>query len=202
MNVVSLLGSPSLWSRSAWLLERVQQQLERAGARSTRTLALRELPPAALLRAELHDPVIREAVDLVQQADVVLIATPIYKAAYSGLLKAFLDLLPQDGLRGKTVLALGTGGSPGHLLAIDYALKPVLHALGARHIADAVFAAEAQLEPHVTRGYVAEDALLRRLDRAVQSIFDSPAWQAPAARRIPEPAVALFASAPALAAQH
>ena len=57
---------------------------------------------------------------------MVIVATPIYKAAYSGLLKVFLDLLPAEALRGKTVLPLASGGSVAHLLALDYALKPVL----------------------------------------------------------------------------
>lgn len=83
-----------------------------------------------LLHAQFEHPLIRQALAEVAQAHVVLIATPIYKAAYSGVLKAFLDLLPQDALRGKTVLPLATGGSIAHLLALDYALKPVLSALG------------------------------------------------------------------------
>lgn len=59
-------------------------------------------------------------------------AIPIYKAAYSGLLKTFLDLLPQHAFAGKPVLPLATGGSPAHVLALDYALRPVLTALGAQ----------------------------------------------------------------------
>src|SRR5918912_82296 len=47
------------------------------------------------------------------------------KAAYTGLLKAFLDLLPQYALGGKTVLPLVTGGTPAHVLTVDYALRPV-----------------------------------------------------------------------------
>ncbi len=56
----------------------------------------------------------------------MVIGTPVYKAAYSGLLKSLLDLLPQYALAGKTVLPLATGGSTAHVLAIDYALRPVL----------------------------------------------------------------------------
>jgi FMN reductase len=65
----------------------------------------------------------------------VVVATPVYKAAYSGLLKVFLDVLPQTALKGKLVLPLATGGSPHHMLALDYALRPVLQSLGAPHTA-------------------------------------------------------------------
>jgi len=81
----------------------------------------------------------------VRQADAVVVATPVYKAAYSGLLKAFLDLLPQDGLAGKLVLPLATGGSQSHMLALDYALRPVLASMAARSILPSIYATSDQL---------------------------------------------------------
>ncbi|MFF7145596.1 NAD(P)H-dependent oxidoreductase [Streptomyces nodosus] len=69
-----------------------------------------------------------------RQADGVVIGTPVYKAAYSGLLKSLLDLLPQYALAGRTVLPLATGGTTAHVLAIDYALRPVLASMGPPHI--------------------------------------------------------------------
>lgn len=83
---------------------------------------------------------------LLAKADAVIIATPIYKAAYTGLLKAFLDLLPQKALLGKVVLPIATGGTLAHLLAIDYALKPVLSELGARHLLGGVYAVDKQIQ--------------------------------------------------------
>ena len=74
-----------------------------------------------------------------------MVATPVYKAAYSGVLKVFLDLLPQSALKGKTVLPLATGGSPHHMLALDYALRPVLQSLAARHILPGVYATDGQV---------------------------------------------------------
>jgi FMN reductase len=188
MNIVSLLGSPHAWSRSAWLLERASRRLATDG-HEVHTLALRDLPADALLRAESGRSALQQALQQVARADVVLIATPIAQSAYTGLLKAFLDLLPPNGLRGKTVLPLATGASAGHLLALDYALKPVLHALGASHIVEAVFAVDEQMVAHVTRGYVAEDLLVRRLDRALQSVLDAQ----PIASQLPDAAYPLAA---------
>ena len=65
-------------------------------------------------------------------------ATPVYKAAYSGLLKAFLDLLPSSALAEKGVLPIATAGSLAHCLVLEYALKPVLAALGASTFLPAV----------------------------------------------------------------
>lgn len=163
MTTFALSGSPSQPSRSAWLLH---QAALRTGA-PVRTVHLRDLPPAPLLAADAEAPGIRDAVRALATAELVLLATPIYKAAYSGLLKLFLDLLPPDALRGKTVLPLATGGTAGHLLALDYALRPVLAALGARHVLDNVYAVDTQLFRNSTGGYEADPALLERLDRAL-----------------------------------
>jgi len=165
MSIVAIFGSPSETSRSSELLRHVLARLDDSTPRSE--IVLRDLPAAALVRGDFEDPAIRSACEQVAAARLVLIATPIYKAAYSGLLKTFLDLLPQDGLRGKTALAIGTGGSTAHLLALDYALKPVLSALGARHILDTVYAVDAQLAADGGRGYAVHEEVTRRVDRAL-----------------------------------
>jgi FMN reductase len=165
MSIVALAGSPSANSRSTALLRHVLARFADSEPRTE--IVLRDLPPAALVRADADDPAIRRARDQIAASRLVIVATPIYKAAYSGLLKTFLDLLPPDALRGKTVLALGTGGSAAHLLALDYALKPVLAALGARHILDSVFAIDAQFTPHSLHGHVAHDDVAQRIERAL-----------------------------------
>lgn len=181
LALLSIQGSPSLRSRSGWLQQLAQTRLEGRVARAS-SLVLRELPPAALLHADRHAPALRQALASVAAADVVIVATPIYKAAYSGLLKTFLDLLPEGALRGKTVLPLATGGTLAHVLALDYALKPVLGALGARDILDGVFATDAQLPAHEdSGGYVPAPELLLRLDAALQPLL---APDRPAHRRV------------------
>jgi FMN reductase len=172
MKIVSLSGSPSAVSRSAALLRWCEAQLA-PGAQCVHAIALRDLPATELLQAQVDHPVLQGALQRVIDADVVLLATPIYKAAYSGLLKVFLDLLPQDGLSGKQVLPLATGGSLAHLLALDYGLRPVLHALGARHVLDAVFATDAQFHKHAALGYVPDADVIARLDRSLRPLLDT-----------------------------
>ncbi|MCF8205056.1 MAG: NADPH-dependent FMN reductase [Methylotenera sp.] len=169
MHITSLSASPSERSRSAWLTQFAMTRLEGRHGRHDDVL-VRDLPAEALLAADVQHPAIAAAVQAVEAAELVIVSTPIYKAAYSGLLKVFLDLLPPDALRGKLVLPLATGGSPAHFLALDYALKPVLSALGARHVLDGVFATDAQLRRHEAGGYVPEPDLIARLDRALAPI--------------------------------
>lgn len=170
MKIVGILGSPSVTSRSGTLLLGAQASLQDM-ASSLHTIQVRDLPAEALMHAHLDHPLVRQALHAVHEAQVVLVATPIYKAAYSGLLKAFLDLLPQDGLRDKTIVPLATGGSIAHLLALDYALKPVLSALGARDILDPVFATDAQIPRHETDGYRIGTEVQERVDRTLQTLI-------------------------------
>lgn len=186
MNIVSLSGSPSPRSRSAWLLQLAQARLQSA-AHEQHAIVVRELPAHALVAADTADRSVRDAIARVAAADLLIVATPIYKAAYSGLLKLFLDLLPQDALRGKAVLPIATGGSLAHLLAMDYALKPVLSALGARDILDGVFATDAQLRVHASGGYAPDEALVERLNRALQPLVPAPAFRPAAIPRLAVP---------------
>lgn len=112
----------------------------------TRHIQLRDMDPEALLMAKSGHVSVARTVTAIEQADGIIIATPIYKASYSGLLKVFLDLLPQFALAGKAVLPIATGGSVAHLLALDYGLRPVLQSMGARHIVQSLFVPESEMQ--------------------------------------------------------
>ncbi|MDQ0815331.1 FMN reductase [Streptomyces sp. B3I7] len=131
--ILSVSGSPSPTSRTTRLLRHLDERLRQQGHEVT-PLEVRTLPADVLLGADVRHPAITGVAELFARADGVVIGTPVYKAAYSGLLKSLLDLLPQYALSGKTVLPLATGGSQAHVLAIDYALRPVLSSMGATHI--------------------------------------------------------------------
>jgi FMN reductase len=84
--------------------------------------------------SELFDWSSETVSDLVEQVAgslVVVVASPTYKATYTGLLKAFLDRFPHQGLGSVTAVPLMLGGSPAHSLAIDHGLRPLLVELGA-----------------------------------------------------------------------
>src|SRR4051794_41101198 len=146
-TVLSVSGSPSATSRTAGLLRRLQATLA-ADGHTVVPLDVRTLPADALLGAAFGHPAIVRATELFAAADGIVIGTPVYKAAYSGLLKTLLDLLPQYALTGKTILPLATGGTTAHVLAIDYALRPVLSSMGARHVLQGWFILDHHITPH------------------------------------------------------
>jgi FMN reductase len=81
----------------------------------------------------------------VAAADIAIFASPTYKAAYTGMLKAFLDRYGGNGLAGVTAVPVMTGGWPGHLLAVEVHLRPVLVELGATVPARGLYVTEPEL---------------------------------------------------------
>ncbi|QXH36014.1 NADPH-dependent FMN reductase [Pseudomonas muyukensis] len=144
MLVVSVGGSPSLRSRSGVLLERSRDWLQQRGVEVV-TFQVREFPAEDLLHARFDSPQVRHFNELVAQADGLLVATPVYKASFAGALKTLLDLLPERALEHKVVLPIASGGSIAHMLAVDYALKPVLSALKAQETLQGIFADDSQI---------------------------------------------------------
>ncbi|MCC7599320.1 NADPH-dependent FMN reductase [Janthinobacterium sp. FW305-129] len=169
MSILLLGGSPQLPSSSSRLLLHIGEQLALQG-HSYAQLHVRDLPAHALLLADYDDAAIARAVRAVADADAIVIATPIYKASYTGLLKAFLDLLPQDGLAGKLVLPLATGGGHAHTLALDYALRPVLHALGAKQVFTSIYANAQQLAWDEEGGLSLDAPIAARVQAGIEEL--------------------------------
>lgn len=88
----------------------------------------------------------RAGVDQVLRADVLVLASPTYKATYSGLLKVFLDRIGTGALAGTAAVPLLLGGAPNHQLAVDVHFTPLLLELGAAVPARGLFVLESELE--------------------------------------------------------
>ena len=169
MHIVTLAGSPKASSKSSSLLSYLSQRLA-ADAIQIQHFSVQQLHVPALLDGDFQHPSIVALQAAVAQADGLIIATPVYKASFSGVLKTILDVLPQDALAHKTVLPVASGGSLAHLLALDYALKPVLSALKAQEILSGVFATDSQIQTHAEPAVL--DADLRgRLDQAAAQLL-------------------------------
>lgn len=86
---------------------------------------------AETLLLPIGNQVVARALETVAAADLLLVASPTFKGTYTGLLKAFLDLLPYRGLEGTVALPLLVMNSPQHSLAVEVHLRPLLVELGA-----------------------------------------------------------------------
>ncbi|GIO67902.1 NADPH-dependent FMN reductase [Paenibacillus cookii] len=181
-KIAVIAGSPSNGSRLFGLIQHATDRLARAGY-DVDLISAADLPAEELLRANFNSPAIQEALSSVDEADAVIIASPVFKASYSGALKTVLDLVPQKGFQGKIVLPLFIGGTIAHLLAVDYALKPVVAALGGTNILGGVFAVDGWVSRTEHGGYELTEQLRERLDAAIGDLIDELGHYASAPNR-------------------
>lgn len=121
-----VVGNPKAGSRTRDAAERL---LARFDPSESHVIEVSELGPGLL---GWGDPAVKEAVATVQSADLVVFASPTFKATYTGLLKLFLDQFAgKTGLAGTVALPLMLGAAQTHALAAEFTLKPVLAELGA-----------------------------------------------------------------------
>lgn len=168
-DILLISGSPSKPSRSGALLEYAAERLGAEGL-SAELISVRDYPAEDLILGKYDSPAFEMTKRLVAKARGLIVATPVYKAAYTGSLKALLDILPQQAFRNKTVLPVATGGSPAHLLVLDYALKPVLGALGASDILQGVYVTDGQLQLDKKADLFIDEEIRERFDREVESL--------------------------------
>lgn len=126
MSTVTVVGNPRPKSRTYDAAQVVAEQLTGHGPDLSFDLA--EFGAGLL---DWSDPDVSAAVEQVQAASLVVVASPTYKATYTGLLKLFLDRFGAGSLAGTTAIPLMLGGDWRHSLAPEVFLKPVLAEIGA-----------------------------------------------------------------------
>ena len=164
-SIVGVSGSVTRPSRTTAL---VQAILDRIQARSGVVPKLIELVDSApyLFTALTPDRLAAEAkglVETVEQADLLVIGTPVYRASYTGALKHLFDLVHHEAFLGKPVILTATGGSHLHGLVTEHQLRPLFGFLNALTLPTTVYAVETDFLDY----RVSSQKILDRADRAV-----------------------------------
>ena len=137
MKVVVVVGNPQAGSRTARAAAMVARRL--TGSDPSAVVELADLGPRLLTWG---DPQVEAAKEIVKSADLVVFASPTFKATYSGLLKVFLDHFAAGEMAATPAVALMLGASPRHALAGELSLKPLLSEIGCSCPAPALFLLE------------------------------------------------------------
>lgn len=135
-DVVVVSGSPSPTSRSRSVGVLVAELLG-----GGTVIDLGQLDAEALL-GRRTDPQVDEAIGLASNAEILVVATPVYRATYSALTKTLFDLMPLDSLVGTIVVPVAAGGSKEHSLVIEHGLRPLISSLGGLSISGGVYASQ------------------------------------------------------------
>ena len=158
--VAVVVGNPKPLSRTLGVAAAVAEAAaEAAGlAGATRvTVDLADFGPSLF---DWSSARVREAVDAVRACSLAVVASPTYKASYTGLLKSFLDWFSTTDLEGVVVVPLMVGAGRQHALAVEVHLRPVLVELGATLPTRGLYVTEEQFEEldAVVAGWLAEAA--------------------------------------------
>ncbi len=142
MQVVGISGSPRAPSKSKTLAELMLAAFGREGC-TTSMIDVAALPAEALVARGAPSAELDAAIAAVGAARVVVAASPTYRALYTGVMKAFFDLMPPAHLAGKICVPIQTGAAPQHFLTIEYGMKPLFASLDGVAIAG-VYATDEQ----------------------------------------------------------
>jgi FMN reductase len=99
---------------------------------------------------------VQASIAAIESADALVVASPVYRASYTGLFKHLFDLVHHEALIDKPVLLAATGGSDRHALVIDHQLRPLFSFFQALTLPIGVYASEQDFD-----GYVLRSAALR-----------------------------------------
>ncbi|HEL3005792.1 TPA: FMN reductase [Stenotrophomonas maltophilia] len=166
LRIVAVSGGLQRPSKAATLAEHLMGLIGEDIHSEQHLVELGALAPqlaGALWRSQLPDTVERQ-LTTVEQADVLVVSTPVYRGSYTGLFKHFFDFVQQDALVDTPILLAATGGSERHSLVIDHQLRPLFSFFQARTLPLGVYATDRDFAD----GRVHNDALVERARLAVR----------------------------------
>ncbi len=165
LSVVGISGSLSEPSRTSGLVSAILGAITQETNLDTVQINLSSSIAglfAANSPAKLN-PEARALVESIEDADLLVVGSPVYRASYTGALKHLFDLVDHKRFASKPVILAATGGSPLHGLVIEHQLRPLFGFLNALTLPTAIYAVESDFSNYV----LANDAVRERINRSV-----------------------------------
>lgn len=139
-----VVGNPKAASRTLTVAREVMSQLAGLLCAASDPLEV-DLARHARGMFDWGDAELTALTSQVAQSRLLVVASPTYKATYTGLLKAFFDRYGNDGLRGVVAVPVMVGAAPVHYLAPEVSLRPLLVELGATVPSRALYVIEGDI---------------------------------------------------------
>ena len=167
LKVVAVSGSVQRPSRTLVLVKALLEGLEQALPVEVRLIELSEIGPqfAGVLSREQLPQTLRDDLLAIENADLLIAASPVYRASYTGLFKHLFDFVDHRALEDVPVLLAATGGSDRHALVIDHQLRPLFSFFQSVTLPIGVYASEADFSNY----QISSEALRERVRLAIAS---------------------------------
>ncbi|WP_341646338.1 FMN reductase [Thauera sp. SDU_THAU2] len=150
IKVVAVSGSLQRPSRTLSVVEALLDELAEQAPIDTRLIELGNIGPrlaGALYPSQLPDD-IKADIAAIESADFLVVASPVYRASFTGLFKHLFDFVDQHALIDVPVLLAATGGSDRHALVIEHQLRPLFSFFQAHTLPIGVYANEAEIRDY------------------------------------------------------
>jgi FMN reductase len=142
-SVRAIVGNPRPRSRTLAAATAVGQAIAReAGGTLDETIDLIDLRDVLF---DIGHERVKTIIARLLETDVIVVASPVYKASYSAVLKAFFDHVGAGQLAGRLAVPMMVGGAPGHMLAVEAHLRPMLVEVGATCVTPGLYVLEADI---------------------------------------------------------
>ena len=163
-RVVAVSGSLHEPSKTTALIRAIAAAVAERTAVEVEVIELTDIGPdlaGALSRDQLPARV-EEKLVAIEQADLLIVGSPVYRASFTGLFKHLFDFVGQYELVGEPVLLAATGGGERHALIIEHQLRPLFAFFQALTLPIGVYASNTDFD-----GYeINSDVLRSRIDLA------------------------------------
>ncbi|MCB8821234.1 NAD(P)H-dependent oxidoreductase [Microvirga rosea] len=164
-HIVAISGSPTLHSRTGRLVSDLLSRVAQETGGSARLIDIAELVSDLAIRSRADaSSLLLDALHDVEQADLLIVGSPVYNGSYTGLFKHFIDLINYKSLLRVPVALIATGGSDRHAMVIDHQLRPLFGFFNAQVLPTGVFVSDSAYRD----GYIRDPLLQERLSQLVQ----------------------------------
>lgn len=166
LNVVAISGSTSRPSRSLALTQAILNEFSQHLPIKSHVIDFADAArgvASSLYRTELS-PELETELQRIENADLLIVTVPVYRATYPGLFKHLFDLVGQNALINKPVLLAANGGNHRHGLILDHQLRPLFGFFQAFTLPSGIYATEADFANY----QVTNPELLERIENVVQ----------------------------------
>jgi FMN reductase len=185
LRITAISGALQQPSRTEALLDAIVGELAVALPIVAHFVKLSEI--GAEVGATLHrgalTPRVFADIQAIETADVLVVATPVYRASYTGLLKHLFDFVGHESLVGRPVLLAATGGSERHGLMIEHQLRPLFGFFQALVLPLGIYATEADFDDYRLASKAVADRITLAVDQALPWLIRPDARRLPALRQ-------------------
>jgi len=185
LRITAISGALQQPSRTEALLDAIVGELAVALPIVAHSVKLSEI--GAEVGATLHrgalTPRVFADIQAIETADVLVVATPVYRASYTGLLKHLFDFVGHESLVGRPVLLAATGGSERHGLMIEHQLRPLFGFFQALVLPLGIYATEADFDDYRLASKAVADRITLAVDQALPWLIRPDARRLPALRQ-------------------